>query len=79
MIATCHCRAVNITLSAKPDFLNDCNCTLCSKVGALWGYFDPAVVTVSGDTAHYVRSDYIAPAVSVHFCGNCGSCTCLYE
>ncbi len=72
---TCHCGAVQITIPTAPDYVNDCNCSLCATHGTLWGYFDPAVVTVQGETQIYTRSDREAPAVSLHFCGTCGCTT----
>jgi hypothetical protein len=71
----CHCGQVTITIPAQPDYVNDCNCTLCSKIGALWGYFDPADVRVAGETQQYSRADSADPAVIAHFCGRCGCTT----
>ena len=73
--ATCHCGAVKVSIQAKPDYINMCDCSLCRKVGGAWGYFDPASVTVEGETATYRRGDYAEPAVEVRFCQKCGSTT----
>ena len=72
---SCLCGQVRIELEKRPDFVNACNCTLCSKTGAHWSYFHPDEVTVLGETRQYRRSDKDDPAASVHFCGNCGSTT----
>lgn len=72
---TCHCGKVTLTIPHKPDYLNDCNCSLCQKVGGLWGYFDPAEVGVSGETSTYTRADMEVPAIRNHFCGACGCTT----
>jgi hypothetical protein len=66
---------VTITIPAKPDYVNDCNCTLCRKAGILWGYFDPADVRVDGETERYTRADSEDPSVALHFCGRCGCTT----
>lgn len=71
----CHCRTVRITLAHQPDYLNDCDCSLCASHGVLWGYFDPAHVAIAGETKVYVRADIAEPAVALHFCGACGSTT----
>jgi hypothetical protein len=71
----CHCGAVTLTLAEKPDYLFDCNCSLCRKHGVLWGYFDPAQVTINGETESYARADRDQPAVNIHFCGTCGCST----
>jgi hypothetical protein len=72
---SCHCGAVCIEVRTRPEFLHECNCTLCSKTGASWGYFAPEDVTVAGHTTGYSRSDKPEPAVAVHFCPTCGSTT----
>lgn len=75
MIGSCHCGKVSITLSAKPEYINLCDCSLCSKSGGAWGYFTASEVEVSGQTNAYRRADYPEPAVEMHFCANCGSTT----
>jgi hypothetical protein len=71
----CHCGAVRLTLSRRPDFIHACNCSLCRRAGAHWGYFDPAEVTVSGETRSYSRTDKPEPAARIHFCPTCGTTT----
>lgn len=71
----CHCGNVRVIVSHQPEFIHDCNCSLCSKSGGVWGYFDPADVEVKGVTEAYSRNDYSQPAVEVHFCMKCGSTT----
>jgi hypothetical protein len=75
MTGTCHCGAVSLTLTHRPDYINQCNCSLCTKSGALWGYFSAEDVTVEGQTQAYARADLERPAVHVHFCRQCGSTT----
>jgi len=72
---SCICGQVRIEISKRPDFINECNCTLCSKAGARWGHFLPSDVRVEGPTKGYSREDKDDPAVAVHFCGNCGATT----
>lgn len=72
---SCHCGQVRIELAKRPDYIHECNCTLCSKSGAQWGYFDPAEVAVEGATAGYCRDDKDDAAADVRFCGRCGSTT----
>ena len=71
----CHCGAVRITIPAAPDYINDCNCSLCMTRGAIWGYFSPAAVTITGKTKNYIRADLKEPALSTHWCAHCGSTT----
>src|ERR1700761_7776796 len=72
---SCHCGQVRIEIPKRPDFINACNCTLCSKSGAQWAYFQPSDVRVEGATRGYSRTDKEDPAVNIHFCTHCGSTT----
>jgi len=72
---SCLCGRVRIEIPKRPDFINECNCTLCSKSGARWAYFHPSEVIVVGTTKGYSREDKEDPAAEIHFCANCGSTT----
>ncbi len=72
---SCLCGQVRITLDARPDFIHECNCSLCSKSGARWGYFHPDQVRVEGSTTGFCRPDKAEPGAEVHFCGQCGATT----
>src|SRR5690242_5368964 len=72
---SCLCGQVRIAIGKRPDYVNECNCTLCGKSGARWAYFSPLDVSVEGATASYRRDDKDDPAAEVHFCGTCGSTT----
>jgi hypothetical protein len=73
--ATCHCGGVQIFAARRPDYLNECNCRLCSSHGVWWGYFDPEDVLINGETRAYSRADKPDPTVHIHFCANCGCTT----
>jgi hypothetical protein len=49
MKGTCPCGGVTVTVPRKPEYLNSCGCMLCFRLGALWGYFDPAEVPFARD------------------------------
>lgn len=72
---SCLCGQVLVKISRQPDFINECNCTLCSKSGARWAYFPPSEVGVEGRTKGYSREDKPDPAAEIHFCDKCGSTT----
>ena len=72
---SCHCGLVRLTVEQRPDYINACNCTLCCKTGARWGYFPPSLVAVHGPTATYRRTDKADPVAQIHFCGACGTTT----
>lgn len=72
---SCHCGQIRIEIKKRPDYMNECNCTLCSKSGARWGYFHPSEVAIEGTPKGYCRQDKEDPAVAIQFCANCGSTT----
>ena len=72
---SCLCGAVTVATAKRPDFIHDCNCTLCSKSGARWGYFHPDETTVEGETNGYSRADKTAPNAEIRFCPKCGATT----
>ena len=72
---SCPCGRVRIELAKRPDYINACNCTLCTRSGANWAYFHPSDVAVAGVTKTYVREDKDDPAAEVHACEACGSTT----
>jgi len=72
---SCLCGQSRIDLAKRPDFVHECNCTLCSKSGARWGYFHPSDVTVAGEHKGYSRADKADPAAEIRFCPTCGVTT----
>lgn len=75
MVNTCACGRVKITVQHKPSYIYDCDCTLCRKSGAAWGYFKTAEVEVDGKTAAFSREDKSLPIVEIHSCVVCGATT----
>jgi hypothetical protein len=73
--AACHCTAVRLEIDKAPGWVNDCNCTLCRRYGALWSYYEPGEVTIvqgEGDTDTYVWGDEM---LAFHRCTRCGCVT----
>lgn len=75
MNGSCHCGQVTIRVPAEPEYLNACNCTVCTKLGALWGYYSRRQVGIAGETRSYLRSDVEQPNIGFDFCGQCGATT----
>ena len=72
---SCRCGQIRVECKKPPDYINACNCTLCSKAGARWGYFRPSDVSVEGTAKGYCREDKDDPAAEIRFCAKCGSTT----
>ena len=78
LIASCHCGAVKIEVSSKPDSLTQCTCSICRRYGALWAYFTRKTATVSaapGATRAYLWDDRL---IEFYHCRTCG-CMTHYE
>lgn len=71
LIGQCHCGALKFEVSAAPDSVTECNCSYCSKVGALWAYYKAGEVSV---TAGEIDAIYKPRMNAHHFCSTCG-CT----
>lgn len=73
---SCHCGAVSFALTEVPEKLVDCNCSICRRLGALWGHVPIEAVEVSGGaTIAYTRDDR---NLAFHTCVICG-CTTHWE
>ncbi|SHF41729.1 Uncharacterized conserved protein [Loktanella atrilutea] len=68
----CHCGQVTLTLPSLPRDLNQCSCSICRRYGALWAYFPPAQVRISGATQAYIWGER---TIALHRCDICGVLT----
>ena len=75
MTGSCVCGAVDVSIDVQPTFIHDCNCSLCRKVGAAWGYFTAAEVRTTGDTSSFIRQDKNGAFAQVHSCKTCAATT----
>ena len=70
----CHCGNVEITIENKPEMLTRCNCSMCSRYAALWGYYSPEIVDIKiGDKG---LSNYSWGGKYLDF-KNCTECGCV--
>lgn len=68
---TCHCGQMSWTLDQDPESITACNCSICSRYGALWAYGHIGHdIQTAGTTATYRRAD--GGAIDFHFCPHCG-------
>lgn len=72
---SCLCGRIRLETKELPDYINECNCTLCRKTGARWGYFHPSEVNIEGTADRYRREDKDKPVAEIHFCANCSATT----
>ena len=70
--AVCHCGAISITVPRKPDYINECKCTICRRYAAAWSYYKSTEIEIKekdAGTKIYLWGDRM---IEFHFCKNCG-------
>lgn len=72
---SCHCGAVNITLNEDPRWLVDCNCSICRKLGTLWGHVPVAAVTMEAPPDATLAYSWGDRELAFHSCRTCGCTT----
>ncbi len=75
---SCHCGAVTFEVARKPEWLTECNCSICRRIGARWAHFPIEDVRISAApdaTNTYVQGD---KKLAVHTCKQCG-CTPYWQ
>jgi len=75
---SCHCGAVKFKITISPEWLIDCNCSICSRIGAYWGLVNikNVLITAPKDgTISYVHGE---KTIAHHSCKVCG-CTTHWE
>lgn len=78
IIGSCHCGTVSYEYRDTPDWLTECNCSLCRRLGTLWAYSKIGNITITcepGATIRYIRGD---KTIAFHSCRTCG-CTTHWE
>lgn len=71
LTATCHCGATKIELPHAPESAGECNCSFCSRTGAIWGYYKPGELRLVSDTeGKFYSSTNVGN--EHHFCSHCG-------
>ncbi|PQE04367.1 glutathione-dependent formaldehyde-activating enzyme protein [Rutstroemia sp. NJR-2017a BBW] len=75
--STCHCGAISITAPRLPEYINQCQCTICRRYGAAWGYYHPDEVKIEtlGEKEKVIRK-YVWGDRDLEFCF-CGGCGCV--
>lgn len=73
--ASCHCGAIRFAAETAPTKVNDCDCSICRRYGALWAYYHPSQIRFapgSEATEVYMWGDRI---LEFHRCRTCGCVT----
>ena len=69
---SCHCGGVRMRVARLPEWVGQCNCSICTKLNWQVAYCPPGEVRVEGETATYVWGDRL---LRLHHCPTCGCTT----
>lgn len=73
--AVCDCGAVRLEAAEAPETVNDCQCSWCQRLGALWAYYTKDQVRLVSEpeaTSIYLRGPR---RLEFHSCKVCGLTT----
>ncbi|WP_310619489.1 GFA family protein [Flexibacterium corallicola] len=71
---SCHCGAVKFELDMEPEWLTECNCSACRKMGTVWAHAELDKIKIISEpdaTLSYQWGDH---TLEFHSCKTCG-CT----
>lgn len=71
----CHCGNITLIIPSLTTNATSCNCSICSRYAAIWGYFKEADVTVTigaNGMDSYAHGDKM---INFNHCGKCGCIT----
>ncbi len=73
--ASCHCGNIQIKIEQKVDTLNRCNCSICRRYAALWGFHTCKQVTIEATSSAINRYIWGDEMIEFCFCSSCGCVT----
>ncbi|ESP90810.1 MULTISPECIES: GFA family protein [Pseudoalteromonas] len=72
---SCHCGNIAITLKKAVDLVTSCNCSLCHRYGAIWGYFELSEVELTVTNSQVKSYQHGDQYLAFHHCSDCGCVT----
>ena len=73
-IGKCFCGNVSLKIPHLPEKVTRCNCSICSRYAAIWGYFKQKEVTI--DVQEHGVSKYAHGDKCISFV-RCDKCHCI--
>jgi hypothetical protein len=77
-VASCHCGAVRVEVDHRPATLTSCNCSVCRRYGALWGYYTSRAVRIGAAPDTLVAYAWGDRSLEFLHCRGCG-CVVLWH
>ncbi|ABC28182.1 uncharacterized conserved protein [Hahella chejuensis KCTC 2396] len=75
MEITCHCGNVKLSMARPPAEVGKCNCSICRRYAALWGYYSPEEVEIGFEKEKSVFYIWGDRELEFHRCNLCGCVT----
>lgn len=72
---SCHCGATRFEIDFTPETATRCNCTFCTKRGALWIYGDPSQFRLLTPIEAGTKYSPTTEENKHYFCPRCGCTT----
>jgi hypothetical protein len=71
----CHCGNVTLTIRRLTNVATKCNCSLCRRYAALWGYLTEPEVNIAVGKYELKSYEHGDKCISFQHCSNCGCVT----
>lgn len=69
---SCHCGGTTFEVAEAPETVTRCTCSLCSKRGALWAYYDRTKFKLLTSRESVATYRWRTRLVAHNFCPVCG-------
>lgn len=71
--STCHCGNITVIVPRLPEEINECQCSICRRYAAAWGYYKVDEVKFDiKEGAKVLKYAWGDKERSFNFCENCG-------
>lgn len=69
---SCHCGRVSFELEARLDYVMECNCSLCRRIGALWHGAGESNFRITAGENELVLYQFNTMTAKHYSCKHCG-------
>lgn len=70
--SSCHCGNIKFEIEGELHSVKECNCSICSKRGALWWFVKRDQIKFSTPESQLSTYQFGKKSISHHFCAVCG-------
>ena len=71
----CHCGEVQFSVQKEPEWLTECNCSVCQRLGCLWLHADCGEIELSASDESTLAYVWNEKMLAFHTCKTCGCTT----